>query len=128
MMKKKVLYVEDNELVIDLVRDLLETETYEIEHYMTVDEGISAFSNRIFDIVLMDLHLKQTNSSQTTNGMDLLRHIRYRKKSKVPVVVMTGMELICPNDLLDHGATVFFHKHNINWDDFLAQVRTLTSL
>ena len=66
--KKRVLVVDDEASVLDLVRMALEREGYVVETASTGDAALSMIENDIFDAVISDLKMPGKN------GIDLYEH------------------------------------------------------
>lgn len=81
-MKQKVLIVEDEELMREVVRDYFEQGGYECDE---ADNGASAlemFAQQEYDLVLLDIMLPEMD------GFSVCSEIR--KKSSVPVIMITA--------------------------------------
>lgn len=81
-MKKKVLIVEDEVLMADVVRDYFRSDGYETTETRNGLEAIDIFDSDSFDLVLLDVMLPEID------GFSLCRYIR--KKSDVPVIMITA--------------------------------------
>lgn len=81
-MKKKVLIVEDEALMADVVRDYFRSDGYETTETRNGLEAIDIFDSDSFDLVLLDVMLPEID------GFSLCRYIR--KKSDVPVIMITA--------------------------------------
>ncbi len=81
-MKKKVLIVEDEALMADVVRDYFRSGGYETTETRNGLEAIDIFDSDSFDLVILDVMLPEID------GFSLCRYIR--KKSDVPVIMITA--------------------------------------
>lgn len=90
-MASKVMLIEDDETMLNLLRTLLEVEGFEVARMGgdgDVAEILRAVQQEMPDLVLLDVHLKQVN------GFDLLRSMRQDEALKpVRVLMSSGMEL-----------------------------------
>lgn len=80
---KKILIIEDEKIIRNELKSLLENSGYEvliIEEFDNVKENIK---NMKFDLILMDINLPNKN------GEILLKEIR--KESNVPIIMVTSM-------------------------------------
>lgn len=82
---KKILVVDDNELLCRVSCDILRTEGYHAVFATSVAEALVAFEKEDFDLVVTDFRMPGMN------GLDLAREIRTRN-SKFPIIVMTAYE------------------------------------
>ena len=78
---KRVLIVEDDDLIAELERDYLEAENFETE---ICHDGIEAIKKDFstYNLILLDVMLPEMN------GFDVCRNIR--KVSNVPIIFVTG--------------------------------------
>ena len=84
-MKNTILVIEDNELNMELLRDLLKIGKYRVLEAVDAETGISLAREHHPDLILMDIQLP---------GMDGLSACRIIKKdvklADVPIVVLTS--------------------------------------
>jgi DNA-binding NtrC family response regulator len=83
MEKKKVLVIDDEQIVLDSVSQILIDENYEVDVSLSGREGLDWAIERPYDIVLTDIRMPDIG------GMRVLRDIK-RIKSSLPVVIITG--------------------------------------
>lgn len=114
----KILFVEDNNDFAEALVLNLSKSHFEITTVETVSEAIKHFENNHYDIIITDIHLKPSMEANQNSGMDLIYYLRVRKKSGIPIVVTTGLELIEESSILDSGADIFFHKEKLQDEDF----------
>lgn len=74
--------VDDDEDVLELVRNVLEAEGHMVVPYADGLPALRAFETRPFDLVIADIRMPQID------GIELLR--RLRQKSDVPAIFLTG--------------------------------------
>ena len=86
---KTVLVVEDNELNLELVRDVLEFNGYLVREARTGQEGIAAAQGERLDLILMDLQLPDMD------GREVLAEIRALGVSRetTPSVAVTAFAM-----------------------------------
>jgi two-component system cell cycle response regulator DivK len=86
---KTVLVVEDNELNLELVRDVLEFNGYLVRQARTGQEGIDAARAEALDLILMDLQLPDMD------GREVLAEIRALGVSRemTPSVAVTAFAM-----------------------------------
>ena len=77
----RVLVVDDEEVIRDVLGTLLTREGYEVTSAATAGEAISLFEADPHDVVLLDLMLPDRS------GLDVLREIRQRDADAVVVIV-----------------------------------------
>ena len=82
---KKILVVDDNELVRIGLTQMLSRLGYEVVATDNGEKGLDLFLKNRFDLVITDFEMPGMN------GIDLAGHIKQRSPI-TPVILMTGME------------------------------------
>ncbi len=101
---RKVLIVDDDDLVRETLRFVLEDEGYDVTAVGNGFDALYQLQNGNYDIVLSDIFMPGMN------GFDLLRQIR-EKAPDVPVILITGYGNIeMAREALKQGATDFITK------------------
>src|ERR1043166_5285779 len=77
-----IAVVDDDKETRDLLKDLLESEGYEVLSYADGVRALGAFETRPLDLAILDIRMPQMD------GIELLR--RLRQTSDMPVIFMTG--------------------------------------
>jgi two-component system response regulator VicR len=87
MAKKKIVYIEDHEDMIDLVRLILEPKGYEIIGAIGGREGIETVQREMPDLVLLDLMMPDMD------GWEVHRRMKADEKLRaIPVIVVTAKD------------------------------------
>jgi CheY-like chemotaxis protein len=85
MSERRILVVEDNERNLKLVRDILQFEGYDVMEARTAEDGVTLATERLPDLVLMDVQLP---------GMDGVQALHQLRRSSatalIPVVAVTA--------------------------------------
>lgn len=81
---KNVLIIEEDKKTADFLKTGLSEQAFHIEVAYDGKIALQIFSNKIFDLVILDTHL------QGLNGYDLCKAIR-RKNEEVPVILLASM-------------------------------------
>lgn len=79
----RILVVEDEPALRELVARAMRAEGYEAEGATTGREAVEALAGRLFDVVLLDMRLPDGN------GVEILRRVKERDAG-VEVVILTG--------------------------------------
>ena len=79
---RKILIVEDDQLIAELERDYLEASEYEVEIAKDGYEGLLLSKENTYDLILLDAMLPGVS------GFDICREIR--KDKNVPVIMVTA--------------------------------------
>ena len=83
-MEKKILIVEDNELNLKLMKDILESQGYEIETANDGKQGLLKACEKDFDLILLDLQMP------LVSGYDFMQV--YEKNTPIIIVSACAME------------------------------------
>jgi two-component system response regulator MprA len=116
-MTERILVIEDDSQIADLLRRGLIYEGYAVEVAADGESGLSAARDRPPDMVLLDLMLPGVA------GLTVCR--RLRAASAVPILILTAKEAV-PDRVagLDAGADDYLVKP-FNFDELLARIRAL---
>jgi DNA-binding response OmpR family regulator len=85
MTKKKILIVDDEPDVRDVIRIILESENYETQEASNGAEGLEKISKRPPDLIILDFMMPKMNGPDVCQALKkdlLLRHI--------PIIMLTG--------------------------------------
>jgi len=82
----RILYVEDNDIVREVTRELLAQDQRQIVACATAEEALKEFAAQPFDLVITDVSLP------VMSGIDLARSI-LKLKPRVPVILASGYDL-----------------------------------
>ncbi|MDQ0185680.1 response regulator transcription factor [Cytobacillus sp. FSL W7-1323] len=83
-MQKRILLVEDDREISELITDILRQESFEVFTAFDGEEALSLFHKEDFDLILLDLMLPQLS------GMDVLKRIR--EESLMPVLIISAKD------------------------------------
>lgn len=81
-MSKRILVVDDEPSIVELIRVNLEDAGYEVEVAADGDEALARFAERPWDLIVLDLMLPGVD------GIEVCRRIR--KESQVPIIMLTA--------------------------------------
>ncbi|MFZ0611588.1 MAG: response regulator [Desulfobacterales bacterium] len=85
MAKEKILVVDDEEDIIELVRFNLHKDGYRIESALTGEEALRMVRSDAFDLIILDLMLPGID------GLEVTRKLRDNAKTRsVPIVMLTA--------------------------------------
>jgi CheY-like chemotaxis protein len=117
-MKQKILYIEDNEQNLYLVKFLLEKHDYEVLSAMDGQQGIDLAAEVTPDLILLDIQLP------LMDGYAVARKLRANPDlAEIPIVAVTSYAMAGDRDkALAAGCNGYIEKP-INPDTFMQQVK-----
>jgi CheY-like chemotaxis protein len=99
----KILVVDDEPLICEEFRDILEEEGHEVDTAKSGQEGIDKIKGKEYDLVFLDVLMPRMEGREAFEAI--------KKVSKVPVAIMSGY--LPPNkerEILALGAVACFRK------------------
>jgi two-component system phosphate regulon response regulator PhoB len=85
MAKEKILVVDDEEDIIELVRFNLKKDGYRVDCSMTGEDAIQKVRSDAFDLIILDLMLPGID------GLDVTRRLRHNASTRsVPIIMLTA--------------------------------------
>ena len=90
----RILFLEDNLSFAESILFILNENGHTVDFTESTTHAIQLFDTHPYDAVISDIHLKSEAS-----GMELIKHIRHKRKSNVTVIVTTGLDLIDENEI-----------------------------
>ena len=118
-MKKRILLIEDDELIREMYASELAKNDFEVFAFSTGEEGLKVLEQNQFDLILLDIMLPGLN------GLEILKEIKQNPLNKnVKVVLMTnlGQETIIKEGF-QLGADGYLIKAAYNPDQIIQEVR-----
>lgn len=100
---KSVLIVEDEELLLGLLRDILADSGYHVYQARNGADALKVLDKNTVDLVISDIDMP------IKNGIEFLKEFR-KLDSSTPVVIMSGGFIATESELLQLGATKFVRK------------------
>ena len=106
MSGKTVLYVEDNEYNLKIVRQLLARTAYKLIEAKDGESGVETALRELPDLILMDIQLPKLS------GLDATRRLRADPKTAaIPIIVITSFALSGDDQKAkDAGASAYLAK------------------
>jgi two-component system, OmpR family, response regulator VicR len=103
---KKIVVVEDQQVLANIYRTKLTAEGYQVEVATDGDQGLELIKRTRPDLVLLDLMLPKMN------GMQVLKTLRsFPDFQTLPIIVFSGSGgSVRTDEALDEGATMVLSK------------------
>jgi two-component system cell cycle response regulator DivK len=120
MSGKTILYVEDNEFNLKIVRQLLSRTSYRLIEAVDGEQGVATALRELPDLILMDIQLTKLS------GLDATRTLRGDPKTaQIPIIVVTSFALSGDDKKAqDAGASAYLAKP-YSPRELLAMIRKL---
>jgi CheY-like chemotaxis protein len=117
----RLLVVDDDPQVIDLVRQLLEGEPYEIVAVTDGQEALAAIAEKRPGVILLDLLMPHMD------GFGVIDHLQQDPQSRqIPVIVLTAKTLTATERAtLDRTARAVIQKRGLDRDTLIQELRGL---
>jgi CheY-like chemotaxis protein len=121
---KKVLVVDDNEVVLKTISLKLQGAGFEVITALDGSEAVAAARKEIPDLILLDINFPPEVDGVPWDGFRIMDWFhRLDPAKKIPIIIITGLEdMKCKERATSSGAVAFFHKP-VNHDDLLRVVR-----
>src|SRR3989449_4056061 len=116
----RLLVVDDDPVVVDMVGQLLEGEPYEVEAAADGQEALEAISRRRPDVILLDLLMPRLD------GFAVIEHLRQDPEyAVIPVIVLTAKTLTAAEHaVLDQSVLKVIQKSGLDRDRFIQELRS----
>ena len=103
---KTILYVEDNEMNRQIVRDLLKRTTYQVIEAFDGEAGVALALEKRPDLILMDIQLPKIS------GIEAMRRLRAQNATvATPIIAITSFALSGDEQKAkEAGATAYLAK------------------
>jgi DNA-binding NtrC family response regulator len=102
--KRKLLVVDDEQLILRIISDIFSNEGYEVISALNCDRALNLLKEDLFQVVLTDIRMPEKN------GINLLDRIRTFDPD-IPVIIMTGYaSLDTAVEAVKHGAFDYLSK------------------
>ncbi len=100
----KILVVDDEAVVLESCKKILNSEGFEVALMSSVDDALAALDKELFTLLLIDIKMPKRD------GLCLMDMLRKRKET-IPIVVMSGYSTDNTiNDAKQMGADTFIPK------------------
>jgi CheY-like chemotaxis protein len=122
--KKKILVVDDNEIILKTISLKLQGAGYQVITALDGSEAVAAARKEQLDLVLLDISFPPDVGGVEWDGFRIMEWFRRMEAvKKTPVIIITGGEDASNKDrAVAGGAVAFFHKP-IDHDDLLKVIR-----
>lgn len=120
MEKKKVLIVDDEEFIRDLVCDFLEFKNIECDKAENRDDALELISKHNYDLILLDRNLKNFKSE------NMIKKIK-KINNKIPIIMLTGENEFYESPFKEPGICEVISKP-FQYDGFMNKISSYLGL
>ena len=122
--KKKILVVDDNEIILKTISLRLQGAGYEVITALDGSEAVSATRKEAPDLVLLDISFPPDVGGVEWDGFRIMEWFRRMESAKkTPVIIITGGEVTQNKERAIAGGAVAFFNKPIDHDDLLKVIR-----
>ena len=116
-MSKKILVIDDEKVLLDLLEDRLKIEGYDIITALDAGSGIDKAKGENPDLIILDIMLPDIN------GFDACAAIKRELQLNMPVIMMTGkVDAMDAVKASQHAADDFILK-TPDWNDLIEAIK-----
>jgi sigma-B regulation protein RsbU (phosphoserine phosphatase) len=122
--KKKILVVDDNEIVVKTTSMKLQGAGYDVVTALDGSEGVAMVRKEKPDLILLDINFPADVGGVPWDGFRIMEWLhRVDDAKKIPIIVISGT-LDEKNKLraISSGAVAFFPKP-VNYDEMIKSIR-----
>jgi Response regulators consisting of a CheY-like receiver domain and a winged-helix DNA-binding domain len=124
MNRKKILIVDDNEVILKTLSLKLKAGEFEVITAIDGSEAVSAARTKKPDLILLDISFPPEVSGVPWDGFRIIQWLKRMEESKnIPIIVITGSDAAQYRErALAEGAVGFFQKP-VNNEELIAKIR-----
>lgn len=117
---RKVLVAEDSSVIINLTKNVLMFEKYQITAVKNGKQVLEKLKKEDFDLILMDINMPEMDGIECTKA---IRALDDPKKSNIPIIAITGnYKNFTLDDFIKAGLNDYVQKP-LDYDHLLATVK-----
>ena len=121
---KKILVVDDNEIILKTVSLKLQGAGYQVITALDGSEAVAAARREAPDLVLLDISFPPDVGGVEWDGFRIMEWFRRMENvKKTPVIVITGGETVKNRERAISGGAVAFFNKPLDHDDLLKVIR-----
>jgi CheY-like chemotaxis protein len=120
MSNKKILVGEDSSIIINLTKNVLAFDNYEMKAARNGKQVLDLLEKEDFDLILMDITMPVMDGVECTRQ---IRKLQDGKKSQLPIIAISGnVSNFSPEEFRKFGFNDFIQKP-LDYDKLLATVK-----
>ena len=116
-MNNKILLVDDNEIMLEIIGDMLDTQNLEHVKCNCAKRAYELIEKDIYSMAILDINL------QDGHGLDLLDAIKKRNQFTICYIITGAPKMHMLSEFIAHGADDFFAKGQMDMKHILDTVQ-----
>ncbi|HEU5123893.1 MAG TPA: response regulator [Verrucomicrobiae bacterium] len=126
MNRKKILVVDDNEIILKTLSLKLKGGDYDVITAVDGSEAVSAVRLKKPDLILLDISFPPEVSGVPWDGFRIIQWLKRMDEAKsIPIIIITGDDSAKYRErALAEGAVAFFQKP-VNNEELLAKIKEI---
>lgn len=126
MTRKKILIVDDNEVILKTLSLKLKAGDYDVLTAIDGSEAVSAARTKKPDLILLDISFPPEVSGVPWDGFRIIQWLKRMDETKgIPIIIITGSDAAqYRTRALAEGAVAFFQKP-VNNDELIGAIKQI---
>lgn len=116
--EKKLLLVEDDSLMLEVLKELLSDSGVSVDTSVNGAEGFQKFSENNYDLIISDIQMP------VLNGVEFLKKVRSKDSRSPKFMLLTGYSTYKNEEVFKLGANSLMNKP-FEFDDLINEVQKL---
>lgn len=116
--EKKLLLVEDDSLMLEVLKELLSDSGVSVDTSINGAEGYRKFSENDYDLIISDIQMP------VLNGVEFLKKVRSKDSQSPKFMLLTGYSTYKNEEVFKLGANSLMNKP-FEFDDLINEVQKL---
>lgn len=103
-MNKKILYIDDDDLLLDIFKNLLKKYNYDISTCSDSEQGLAMAISNNYDLIITDFNMK------VLNGLDFIKRIIKVKPESIIFVLTGHVDIKIEEEIIKSGGLGVLEK------------------
>ena len=116
----KILFIDDEISIIRTLQKVLKPLNYQCDLFENPAEGIEAYKNKEYDVVITDVRMP------VINGIEILKSIKALNPNAYVILISAYPDIKGTKDILTNNAYALFRKP-INFKEFIKVLKKIKS-
>ncbi|MCX7661477.1 MAG: response regulator, partial [Candidatus Omnitrophica bacterium] len=122
-MEKRILVVDDDQLVLNSLKKLFEKEGYFVETALSGKEALEKIESKAFDLIIIDIRMPELDGIETTKRIKQI--LKSKARLDIPVLFITGFSDLAKTAEAENLGEVILKPFDL--EEFLEKVKQTTT-